>query len=80
MWKRHFIYEYHPPSFIITLGSHLYKIPKVFMTTYISLISEKQHPKVISHATIFSLFTIRSEGGQKVIVTTKASPQDLSIQ
>ena len=45
-----------------------------------TIVPPKQCHKVISHTEKFILFTIRSEGEQKDIVTTAASAQDLSIQ
>jgi hypothetical protein len=45
-----------------------------------SLISVKQYSKVISQAGKFILFVIRAHSKQKVIATTVASTQHLSLQ
>jgi hypothetical protein len=76
MWKCHAIYESRPHSVIVTLGGHLYRIPEVVLTT----VPPKQCCKVISHTTIFKLFTICSKGEQKDTATTAASVQAPSIQ
>ena len=34
MWKFHANYESRPHSVIVTLGGHIYRIPKVFVTHY----------------------------------------------
>jgi hypothetical protein len=52
MSKHHVLYNSRPRSVIITLGGHLYRIPKVFLTTD----QPKQQSKVISHTTKLILF------------------------
>jgi hypothetical protein len=79
MWKHHVVYESQPRSVIVTLGGYLYKIPKVVMTTIISLILKKQFRKLISHNPKFSLFTIWLEGEKRVTMTITALAQVLSI-
>jgi hypothetical protein len=76
MWKRHAIYESRPRSVIITLGSHLYRIPEVVPTTF----PPKQCRKVVSHTTKFIFSTICSKGEQKDTATTTTLPQAPSIQ
>jgi hypothetical protein len=76
MWKRHVVYESRPRSVIVTLGGHLYRIPKVVLTT----IPPKKCRKVVSHTAKFSFFTICSKGEQKDTATTTTSPPTPSIQ
>jgi hypothetical protein len=76
MWKHHVIYDSWPRSVIATLGGHLYRVPEAVLTT----IPPKEGRKVISHATKFSLFMIRSEGEEKYMTTTASLAQDHSIQ
>jgi hypothetical protein len=80
LWKRHVVYESRPGSVIITLGRQLYKIPEVTSPTVISLISTKQCSKVISQTEKFVFFVIRAHSKQKVIATSVASTQSLSLQ
>jgi hypothetical protein len=75
MWRRHVVYESRPRSVIVTLGGHLYRIPKVVTI----IVPPKQCCKVVSHTTKFS-FTICSKGEQKDTATTTASTQAPSIQ
>ena len=58
MWKRHVVYESRPHSVIVSLGCHLYKIPKVVLTT----VPPKQCRKVVFHTTKLIFFTICSKG------------------
>jgi hypothetical protein len=76
MWKCHAIYESRPRSVIVTLGGHLYRIPKVVP----NIIPPKQCHKVVSHTTKFILFTLCSKGERKDTATTTASTQAPSIQ
>ena len=76
MLKRHDVYESRPRSVIVTLGGHLYRILEVVPTTF----PPKKCPKVVSHTTKFSFFTICSKGEQNYTATTTASPQAPSIQ
>jgi hypothetical protein len=76
MWRRHVVYESQPCSVIVSLGGHLYRIPKVVPTT----VPPKKCHKVVSHTTKFNFFTICSKGEQKDTATTTASPQAPSIQ
>jgi hypothetical protein len=69
MWNHHIIYESQPHSFIVSLGGHLYRIPKVVPTIF----PPKKCCKLVSHTTKFNFFTICSKGEQKDIVTTTAS-------
>jgi hypothetical protein len=75
MWKHHTIYESRPRSVIVTLGGHLYRIPKVVLT----IVPPKQYRKVVSHTTKFIFSTICSKGEQKDITTTTAWAQAPSI-
>jgi hypothetical protein len=79
LWKRHVVCESRPRSVIITLGRQLYKIPKVVPPTSISLISTKQCSKVISQTEKFVFFVICAHSKQKVIATSMASTQRLSL-
>jgi hypothetical protein len=74
MWKNHVVYESRPRSVIITLGGHLYRMPKVVLTTS----PPKKHCKVISHMEKFILFTICSKDAQNTTRTIASSK--LSIQ
>jgi hypothetical protein len=76
MWRRHVVYESRPRSVIVTLGGHIYKIPKVVLT----IVPPKKCCKVVSHTAKFSFFTICSKGEQKDTATTTALPQAPSIQ
>jgi hypothetical protein len=76
MWKRHVVYESRPPSVIVSLGGHLYRIPEVVTTT----IPPKRCHKVVSHIEKFGIFTICSKGEQKDTATTTTSPQAPSIK
>jgi len=69
MWKHHVVYEYRHYSVIITLGGHLYRIPKLVLTTN----RPKQCCKVISHTTKFILFKVYSKDEQKTTTTTATS-------
>jgi hypothetical protein len=74
MCRYHVVYESRPRSIIVTLGGHLFRIPKVVLTTVLT----KQSHKVIYHTTKFSLFTTWSR--EKYIATTKTLAQYTSIQ
>jgi hypothetical protein len=76
MWKRHVVYESRPRSVIVSLGDHLYRIPKVVL----NIDPPKTCHKVVSHTSKFSFFTIYSKGEQKDTATTTASAQAPSIQ
>jgi hypothetical protein len=76
MWKHHAIYGSRPRSVIITLGGHLYRIPKVVPTTA----PPKQCCKVVSHTRKFIFSTICSKGEQKDTAATTASTKAPSIQ
>jgi hypothetical protein len=80
LWKRHVVYESRPRSVIITLGRQLYRIPEVAPPTAISLISAKQCSKVISQTEKFIFFVIHAHSKKKVIATSVASTQCLSLQ
>jgi hypothetical protein len=41
MCKHHVVYESRPCSVIVTLGGQIYMVPKVVLTTMVSLILEK---------------------------------------
>jgi hypothetical protein len=77
--KCHVVYESRPHSFIITLGRQLYMIPEVASSTIISLISAKQCSKVISQTGKFIFFVIFAHSNQKVVTTSTASAQSLSL-
>jgi hypothetical protein len=79
LWKCHVMYESRPCSVIITLGRQLYRIPEVAPTA-ISLISAKQCSKVISQTGKFVFFMIHAHSKQKVVATSVASTQSLSLQ
>jgi hypothetical protein len=79
-WKRYVLYESIPRSVIITFGRQLYMIPKVAPPTAISLISTKQCIKVISQTKKFVFFVIHAHNKQKVLATSVASTQSLSLQ
>jgi hypothetical protein len=66
-------------SVIITLGRKLYMIPKVAPPTAISLISTKKCSKVISQTMKFVFFVIHAHSKKKVIATSMASTQCLSL-
>jgi hypothetical protein len=74
MWKHHVIYESRPCSVIVTLGGHLYRIPKVITT----IVPPKECRKVVSHTIKFNFFIVCSKREQKN--TTAASVQAPSIQ
>jgi hypothetical protein len=74
------VYESRPRSVIITLGRQLYRIPEVASPTIISLISAKQCSKVISRTKKFVFFVIYAHHKQKVVATSVASTQRLSLQ
>jgi hypothetical protein len=57
-WKRHFVYESRPCSFIINLGRKLYSILEVAPPTTISSISAKKCSKFISQTGKFIFFVI----------------------
>jgi hypothetical protein len=76
MWKHHAIYESRPRSVIITLGGHLYRIPKVVPT----VVPPKQCHKVVSHTAKFIFLIVFSKGEQKNTATTAASVQEPSLQ
>jgi hypothetical protein len=76
MWKDHAIYESQPHSIIVSLGGHIYIIPKVVRT----IVPPKKCRKVVSHTAKFSFFTIYSKGEQKDTATTTDSPQAPSIK
>jgi hypothetical protein len=78
-WKQHVIYESRPQNFIITLGRKLYRILEVAPTTIISLISAEKYRMVISQADKFVFFIIHSQSEQKVVATSMASAQGLSM-
>jgi hypothetical protein len=79
LWKRHVVYGSRPRSFIITLGRQLYRMPEVVSPTVISLIYDKQCSKVISQTEKFIFFVICSHSKQKVVATSVASTQNLSL-
>ena len=72
LWKQHAVYESKPLSVIISLGTKLYRIPKVAPPTAISLISAKQWSKVISQSGKFVSFLICSQSKGKVVATPMA--------
>jgi hypothetical protein len=74
MWKHHYVYQSRPRSVIITLGLHLYRIPKEVLITA----PPKPCNKVISHIAKLILFTVCSKDAQKTTTTTTAST--LAIQ
>jgi hypothetical protein len=74
------MYESRPCSVIITLGRQLYRIPEVAPPTAISLIYAKQCSKVISQTGKFVFFVIHAHSQQKVISSSVASTQCLSLQ
>jgi hypothetical protein len=80
LWKCHVVYESRPHSVIITLGRQLYSIPEVTPPTIISLIFVKQCSKVISQTGKFVFFVICAHSKQKVVATSVASTQRLSLQ
>jgi hypothetical protein len=80
LWNRHVVYESRPCIFIITLGRQLYRIPEVAPPTAISLISAKQWSKVISQTGKFVFFVICAQSKKKVVTTSMASTQSLSLQ
>jgi hypothetical protein len=69
MWKHHVFYKSRPRSVIITLGSHLYRIPEVVLT----IVPPKQCCKVISHTAKSILFIVCSKDAQKATTTTTSS-------
>lgn len=73
------MYESRPCNVIITLGRQLYRIPDVAPPTAISLISAKKCSKVISQTENFVFFVIHAQSKQKVITTSLASTQHLSL-
>jgi hypothetical protein len=74
------VYESRPHSVIITFGRQLYRIPEVVPPTAISLIFSKQCSKVISQTVKFVFFVICDHSKKKVIATSMASTQSLSLQ
>jgi hypothetical protein len=80
LWKRRVVYESRPCSVNITLGRQLYRISEVASPTAIYLISTKQCSKVISQTGKFVFFVIRAHSKQKVVTTSVASTQRLSLQ
>jgi hypothetical protein len=76
MWRHYVVYESRPRSVIVTLGSHLYRIPEVLPT----IVPPKKYRKVVSHTVKFIFFTICSKGEQKDTETTIAFPKAPSIQ
>jgi hypothetical protein len=80
LWKHHDVYESRPHNVIITLGRQLYRIPKVAPPTIISLIPAKQCSKFISQTGNFFFSVIRTHSKQKVVATSVASTQHLSLQ
>jgi len=79
LWKRHVVYESRPYSVIISLGRKLYRILEVALPTTISLISAKKCSKVISYIENFFFFVICAQSKQKIIATSVASTQSLSL-
>jgi hypothetical protein len=77
--KQHVVYDYRPQSVIITLGRQMYRIPKVVPPTAISLFSSKKCSKVISQTGNFVFFVIYSHSKKKVVATSVASTQSLSL-
>ena len=80
LWKQHVVYESRPRSVIITLDRKLYRIPYVSPPTAISLIFAKKCRKVISQTDKFVFFMIHFQSEQKVVATSMASTQGLSMQ
>lgn len=80
LWKFHSMYESIPLNVIITLGSKLYRIPKVVPPTTISLISSKQCSKIISHTEKFVFFLIHSQSKGKIMTTSMAPRKGSSTQ
>jgi hypothetical protein len=74
------VYESRPRSVIITLGRQLYRIPEVASPTTIYLISAKQCSKLILQTGKFVFFVICAHNKNKVIATSVASTQRLSLQ
>jgi hypothetical protein len=68
--------ESRPRSDIVSLGGHLYRIPKVVPT----IVPPKKCCNVVSHTAKFIFFTICSKREQKDTTTTTASPQAPSIK
>jgi hypothetical protein len=79
LWKHHDVYESRPRSVIITLGRQLYRIQEVAPPTVISLMFARQSDEVISQIGKFIFFVICAHSKQKVIVTSVASTQHLSL-
>jgi hypothetical protein len=80
LWKLHVVCDFRPRSGIITLGRQFYKILEVVLPTAISLISIKKCIKVISQTEKFVLFFICAQSKQKVVATSMAYTQHLSLQ
>jgi hypothetical protein len=80
LWNRHVVYESIPRIFIITLGRQLYRIPEVAPPTAISLIFAKKWSKIISQTGKFIFFVICAQSKLKVVTTSMASTQSLSLQ
>jgi hypothetical protein len=80
LWRRHVVYESRPHGVIITSGRQLYRILEVAPPTTISLISAKQCSEVISQTREFVFFVICAHSKQKVVATSVASTQCLSLQ
>jgi hypothetical protein len=79
LWKCHVVYESRPHSVIITLGRQLYRILEVAPPTVISLISAMQCNNVMSQTRKFVFFVICAHSKKKVIATSVASTQSLSL-
>ena len=73
MWKCHAIYESWPCSVIATLGGQLYRILETVAPATVS-----QGSKISSHTRKLFLFTIASEGEQKITETSRPSAQGVS--
>jgi hypothetical protein len=70
MWKRHADYEFRPPSVIVSLGGHLYRIPEVVPTT----VPPKKCRKVVSYTAKFNFFTICSKGNERTLQPLQLHP------
>lgn len=78
MWKNLVVYDSRLDNAIVTLGGEFYRVLEVVSTTPISLMSTKQHKKVISLTGKNFLFMIRFRGEWNIMEKSTNSTQGLS--
>jgi len=79
LWKHHDVYDSSTRTVIITLGRKLYRILKVAMPIFISLISAKKCNKIISNNGKFVFFYICYKFKGKIVATSIAPIKDSSM-